>query len=269
MLGQKSCYRCGGNVLLTPTVDNGPEPKCLQCGRVQLDMVAPTGKTKDSKEGRKVNELTAREQLCHWYEEQIEGQSELYAPDLAAKAVSWVEGDLAKNAEERRQAQELRKKFLLELFYPMAYELLRQVLRNKRDSSPPPANEDDAEGGGGAEAIGEPETPQERHERIRQAFKYQYDTFMERALKRHVLVMNMTREELLDAALNRRKMVERHTELAVLWVDLAKDLRDGERVRDRFTVHDIEKRRIALQKRLSERYKALGLDFGPSSATGT
>lgn len=62
----------------------------------------------------------------------------------------------------------------------------------------------------------------------------------EHAGDRHVSVMEMTREDLLVAASERRKRGDREFRLASLWSQLADSLEGGQKVSKRFTAEQVE-----------------------------
>lgn len=62
----------------------------------------------------------------------------------------------------------------------------------------------------------------------------------EHAGDRHVQVMEMTREDLLVAASERRKRGDREFRLANLWSQLADSLEGGQKVSERFTAEQVE-----------------------------
>ena len=65
---------------------------------------------------------------------------------------------------------------------------------------------------------------------------------------RHIVLPDMTREELLIAAGERRKVASKHNEIAELWERLAKQLRPEQKVADKFNAQQI----AALAKKIKE-----------------
>jgi hypothetical protein len=63
---------------------------------------------------------------------------------------------------------------------------------------------------------------------------------------KHLLVMDMTREQLLVAAAERRQRGNREHAIARLWVAMADRMEEGQRVREAFGPEDIERLHVQL-----------------------
>jgi hypothetical protein len=74
------------------------------------------------------------------------------------------------------------------------------------------------------------------------AFAKRWEHFTEHAGERHVVVFEMTKADLLTAADARERQAQPHLVYARLWRNLAADLQDGQRVRDRFSALELERR---------------------------
>jgi hypothetical protein len=72
------------------------------------------------------------------------------------------------------------------------------------------------------------------------AFASRFLGWFEHSGERHVRLMDMTKEDLLASASERRKRGNREYVIAELWTQLAGKLKKGQRVEERFTAEEIE-----------------------------
>lgn len=177
-----------------------------------------------------MEEKTARAKLRAWFRDQIEERPEFEAPELAHEGVAWA-----------RQDQDYLDALLKELLWPMAYNEVLLAIRSTRTEGPEPDPDIDPE-----EDDGEDPAPAPLH-------KFKYDSFRERTGGRHMKLMDAVREELIAMAASRRKMAAPHLELADLYLELARRLKPGQKVRDRFDASAIERIRLDIERRREAR----------------
>lgn len=77
-------------------------------------------------------------------------------------------------------------------------------------------------------------------ERRTEKFASRFLGWYEHAGDKHVNLMEMSREDLLVAAAERRTRGQREYRIAALWSQLAEGLEGGQAVKDRFTAEEIE-----------------------------
>ncbi len=150
-----------------------------------------------------------REQVVAWIHEQMINRTEVDLPEFAKEATAHFAKD---------------RKFVAGLFGELApqiiYDLCRRSISVNRWMLQPDID-------------GEPSpSPGVRPSRFEKWFEHV-------AEGRSVRLMDMTRSDLLAAAIERRKRGEHEIGLARLWTRLAGTLDEGERVRDQFTAEQI------------------------------
>lgn len=171
---------------------------------------------------------SARTQLKTFIRGQIKGKSEIDLVVLTQRVLRFVSKDKV-----------LLKAVLLELLRPMVYEEARLVIADSRE---------------GGDASSDPTTNlvqlgDEIVSRgvLRERAGRKWLQFMEHAGSRYVRLMDMTDDDLILAEAERRKRGDAEYQYADLWAKLRARLEKGQRVRDVWTVQEIEAARQALK----------------------
>jgi hypothetical protein len=171
---------------------------------------------------------SARARLRAWIRQQVAGKSEVSLPDLAERAVKWV-----------RQDKALERAMLEELLSALVYEESRLVLADSR-KAPRGAGETLVQMGDQIVSRGALKSRAAAMERF-------WSRAREHAGSRHVLVLDMTEDDLALAEAERRKRGDTEYEFADLWAMLRKRLEKGQRVRDVWSVEEIEAARQSIK----------------------
>lgn len=171
---------------------------------------------------------TARARLRAWIRQQIKGKGEVNLPDLTERAVKWVARDKA-----------LARAVLLELLKPLVYEEARLVIADSR-KAPKGMADSLVQLGDAVASRGALRGRAAAMERFWAGLK-------EHAGSRHVLVLDMTAEDLTLAETERRKRGDAEYVYADLWARLRGRLEGNQRVRDVWTVQEIEAARQAVK----------------------
>lgn len=156
--------------------------------------------------------MSSRAQLKEWIAKRIAGEDEVILPDLVQECIVHFSKDSA-------FIQSLFKEALRELVYTYGMH----VIKNSHSLIPV------GEGGISREEI----TKRSRKHSV-------FANWLEHAGDRHVRLLEMTREQLLEAAQERRNRGNHEIRLAVLWETLAQQLEGGQRVSSKFTTEDID-----------------------------
>jgi hypothetical protein len=90
-----------------------------------------------------------------------------------------------------------------------------------------------------------------REEMTKRARRSQFSVWLEHVGDRHIRFMDLTREELLVAAGERRGRAQTDLDVALLEETLADALESGQHVKDRFTEEEIEEVRASLERQKS------------------
>lgn len=164
-------------------------------------------------------EPTARARLRAWIQEELQGKSEVNLPDLTDRAVQYV----AKN-------RALLRSVLQELLRPLVYEEARLAVSKSR-GGPPEAR---------MVQLGDDLVNREALSSRARRMSRKWLEFTEHAGARHVLLMDMTADDLTLAESERRARGDVEYGYANLWAKLRGRLEPGQRVRDVWTAEEIE-----------------------------
>jgi hypothetical protein len=158
---------------------------------------------------------SARVSVREWVLAQVAGASEVEVPKLRQQAI----------AHFKAQAG-FMDRLVTELLGELVYEEARRALASTRST---------------VIELGDFLTDHAGVTKRAMKLKHAWSGWQEHAGTRHVLLMDMTRDDLILAA--RERQARGRTEMAYgeLWERLAMVLEDGETVRSRFTDEDIER----------------------------
>lgn len=170
-------------------------------------------------EVKTIKEPTARVQLRTWIQNELTGKSEVNLPDLAAAAVEHV----TKN-------RKLLNAVLLDMLRPMVYEEARLVVSGSRGA--PPSER--------MVQLGDDLVSREALSGRARRMSRKWLEFTEHAGSRHVLLMDMTAEDLDLAESERKARGDVEYGYANLWANLRARLEPGQRVREVWTAEEIE-----------------------------
>lgn len=162
-----------------------------------------------------VKTLTARARLRELVKDEVESRNEIHVADLAKHLTGILRADKA-----------FLKAFVDEVLPSAVYEEVQKAIGRTRSLV---RNGDYAATG---------EVMAQRRER----FASRFERWYEHSGGRTVKLLEMTREDLLAAAEERRKRGDTEIRIARLWETLANGLEGGQSVGDRFTTDEIESR---------------------------
>lgn len=162
----------------------------------------------------------ARARLRMWIREEIKDRAEVSIKEVQSKAIASILKDRA-----------FLKAVVVELLSPLIYEEIRLVVGQSREHL--------VLGGDVVTRQG----LSERASKLRRS----WGDWLEHAGSRHVLLMEMTPDDLEAAEAERRKRGDTEYELADLWAELRSKLKPDQRVKDVFTADEIERVRLSLK----------------------
>jgi hypothetical protein len=181
-----------------------------------------------SDEGKQVS---PRAQLREFIHDEIKGKSEVSLPDVTKRAVRFA----IKN-------KEYLKALLIDLLKPIVYEEAKRVIAQSRGLA------SESETTSNLVQLGDEVVSRgvlkERAAKIGQRWL----KHMEHAGSRHVLLMDMTADDLLLAEQERRKRGDAEYGYADLWAKLRVRMESGQRVRDVWSAEEIEAARRSLNQ---------------------
>jgi hypothetical protein len=157
---------------------------------------------------------SARIQVRTWVREQIADADEVTLPALADEAVEHF-------VKDKRFIRAL----LDESLRPLVYDLARIEMGRTR---------------GTVIRLGDTLATEEAIDKRSQTLAGKWSRWLEHVNDRHVRLLDMTREDLLTAAGERRERAEADLKIADLWDRLAAHLEGGQAVRERFTPQEID-----------------------------
>jgi hypothetical protein len=163
---------------------------------------------------------SARARLRAWIRGEIKDRAEVSIKEVQSKAIASILKDRA-----------FLKEVVEQLLSPLIYEEIRLVVSKSREHLIL-----------GDEAVTR-EALRDRASRKRK----DWGDWLEHAGTRHVLLMEMTPEDLEAAEAERRKRGDSEYELADLWAALRSKMEDDQRVKDVFTPDEIERVRLSLK----------------------
>lgn len=162
------------------------------------------------------SESSPRQRLREFIKAEIDGRSETAIPDLTNRAVKFAIKDRA-----------YLKALLVELLRPIVYaEAIKVVSRTRGPSGLVQLGDE----------IVKRSVLTERADRLGR----KWAGFMEHAGSRHVLLLDMTADDLALAEAERRQRGDIEHGFATLWAKLRTRLEPGQRVRDVWSVQEIE-----------------------------
>lgn len=167
---------------------------------------------------------SARSRLRAFIREQIKGKSEVSLVDVAERAVKFVTQDRA-----------LLKAVLLELLKPMIYEEARLVVAVSRET--PKAGADPSNN---LVQLGDEVVSRNVLRQRADKMSRKWMEFVEHAGDRHVRLLDMTADDLLQAEAERRRRGDAEHEYADLWAKLRSRLESGQTVRNVWSAEEIE-----------------------------
>ena len=167
----------------------------------------------------KEKEPTARDRLRTWIQSELKGKSEVNLPELTERAVTFVSKD-----------RKLLNAMLLELLRPMVYEEARLIVAHSRGE--PPAER--------MHQLGDDLVSRNGLSERARRMSRKWLEFTEHAGDRHVLLLDMTAEDLALAEAESKGRGDVEYAYAGLWAKLRTRLENGQRVRDVWTVQEIE-----------------------------
>lgn len=158
--------------------------------------------------------MSAKSQLRQWVREQLELQDEIVLPDLSREAARVF-------GKDPEFVHQLMEDTLPELIY----EIVSRVLRETRDDRI---------------LLGDTITTREGVD-VRARRHSVFLNWYEHIERGHVKLMEMTREDLLEAAKEREERGQHELGIARLWRTIAEQLEGGQKVSTRFTSEEIER----------------------------
>jgi hypothetical protein len=174
---------------------------------------------------------TARMRLRTWIRDELTGKAEVSITDLRDRAVTYLLGN-----------KELLQVVAKELLRGLIYEEIRLVVAESRGVA----------GRDGSVLLGDDLVTRERLKERSLKLSRAWDEWLEHAGDRHILVMEMDANDLQLAEDERRARGDVEYELADLWATLRGRLAPGQKVRDVWTVAEIEAARVSLKKPVAE-----------------
>lgn len=171
---------------------------------------------------------SARTRLRSFIREAVKDQSVIRLPDLTNKAVKFAIKDKA-----------YLKALLIELLRPIVYAEAQEVLGQSRAKERVGKNK--------LIQMGDGVTSRESVRNSSNVMSRKWLEFKEHAGDRHILLMDMTADDLALAESERRKRADVDYGYANLWARLRTRLEDGQRVRDVWTPEEIDAERRSLR----------------------
>lgn len=173
----------------------------------------------------------ARATLRTFIRGEIKGKSEVDLGKVTNRAIRYVTKD-----------KTLLKAVLLELLRPMVYEEARLVIAHSREGGDAPSEPSNNLVQLGDEVVSRG-VLRERAAKVGRKWLQ----FMEHAGSRYVLLLDMTADDLALAEAERRKRGDTEYGYADLWAKLRARLENGQKVRDVWSVEEIEAARKSLK----------------------
>lgn len=170
-------------------------------------------------------EMTTRALATAWARDQIKERSAVNTAELTDIAVDHFANDA-----------KFVKAFMQEMFRPMMREIVVSVMKSTRGAS-------------NIVVLGDDVMTKDESKRLASKMANRWTNWLEHVGEQHVRVFDMTKTDLKIAANERRRRGSVEYELADLWDALAERLEGNERVGERFSAHEIERVRTALQER--------------------
>lgn len=158
-------------------------------------------------------ENSARSRIREIVRNRIEAEDEISLPELTDALVTLLRGD-----------EQFMDEFVAEALRSEVYAQVSAAVAGSRRLV----------------QVGDFAMTSEAIEKRAQAFASRFLGWFEHSGARHVRLMDMTREDLLTSASERRKRGQREYSIAALWTQLASGLEGGQRVEERFTAAEIE-----------------------------
>lgn len=146
-----------------------------------------------------------------WIRTRLVGCTEIHLPTLHEETVQWVLGQRG-----------LTESLLRELMRDLVYDIVQRLVATTRK-----------------DLVFMGEDLREKEPMIQRA-ALKWARWLEHTQTKHVIAMEMTRQDCLEAAAQRFLQAERGLALGHLWAYIGEHLQDGERVRDRYTPEDVE-----------------------------
>lgn len=156
---------------------------------------------------------TARSRIREIVKIRIEDEDEISIPNLTDSLVALLRGD-----------EEFMEEFVQSALRSEVYTQVAAAIGASRKLI----------------QMGDVAMTKEAVEKRAQSFATRFLGWFEHSGSRHVRLMDMTREDLLVSAGERRKRGQREYRIAELWTQLAGGLEGGQRVEERFTAEQIE-----------------------------
>lgn len=165
--------------------------------------------------------------IARWVRAQIEEEPTFKIPDLADRVV-----------EEVQKSPAYLKALLKSELRPMIGEMVKNIVRESR--------------GGLVEAGDEVIDRAEFAARSKISFAQRFSDWYEHVGDRHIALLDMTREELVEAAGERRQRANTELEIAELWERLASQLTPEQKLGAKFSTEQI----AALARQIRKERKA-------------
>lgn len=163
-----------------------------------------------------VRAMSARGQVRAWVQRTVADEDEVMVPVLREQALRHFGGD-----------QVFMQQLFAEAVGDMIYDLALSVMAQSR-------------GRQNVIELGDAITSKDGITRRTLKLRQQWNLWREHAGDRHYLLLNMTRDQLLLAARERRARAGRELDVAELWERLAEMMIGEEKVGDKFTEDQIE-----------------------------
>lgn len=157
-------------------------------------------------------DISARAQIKRWVREEIQGRDEVRISELVVDAMNLF------------NSPEFQHQLFVEALREMVYNLASDVIKETRGLIP---------------TIGGATSKQAIRRKASQHIIF--SQWMEHVGDRHIRLLEMTREDLVVAAAERRQRGEYELGLATLWEQLAEDLEPGQKVSTKWSVDDIQR----------------------------
>lgn len=170
-------------------------------------------KTSAVAEPVEVMRTSARARIREVVKLRIEGADEISIPALTDSLVALLQGDA-----------EFMREFVSTALRSEVYTHVSNAIAASRQLT----------------QIGDEAITAEAMTKRAERFATRFMGWFEHSGERHVNLMDMTREDLLVAASERRKRGNREYKIAALWTQIADGLEGGQKVQERFTAEEIE-----------------------------
>lgn len=160
-----------------------------------------------------MTEISARARIREVVKVRIEGADEISIPMLTDSLVALLRGDA-----------EFMQEFVSTALRSEVYTQVSQAVAASRNLT----------------QIGDHALTKVGLDARAEKFANRFLGWFEHSGDRHVNLMDMTREDLLVSASERRKRGQREYKIAELWTRIADGLEGGQRVQERFTAEEID-----------------------------